>query len=248
MLALMPYNAYHANMEVNRFERALFERQASQQAEARRQDDIERYYLQVSADSSGTALEEHLSPEDVQLCRDFLDHVRKTGVKGAPLMLEKKSGVLTKLERELGSSAVDKQTIPVTRMNFSTQSIGFTRTVQEPLSKKGKEFARKKWQRIWVGEGFEIGKANGDHPLHGSQSEKVYLCTDGKLRCTRSGLLFNDRSVAAGVGTVPNDAVVIAVHTTSTFDYDGTSRGSNHYYELQGILENSLINNGELSS
>lgn len=156
-----------------------------------------RHYLErLSVDTSGTEPREHFSPEEAKLCREFIadfDHSQNPRKENLSLQV-------AETREKLWGSGTDN-VFPGLRTKTRVWGSGIKYT-PIPL------------RTIWSGAGFNIGHIVGNNIVSNSTGyEIVYLCLDGKLRCTRNPGIFDD-SYGVGVGTLPRQNVELVPEET----------------------------------
>lgn len=145
---------------------------------------IKNYLLAVSTDYRGNIPEEFFKRDGGKLCDEFLKFMKLHNFPGAQkLALEKSKGKVPLADSEMRLGSWAPNTL-----------------------KKIKNFTH--WQALWKGQGYPIGIVSTEKDIFPdkNKSSTLYLCTDGKLRASRSYPLFpSGYSYASGVGAIPDD-------------------------------------------
>lgn len=105
------------------------------------------------------------------------------------------------------------------------------------------------WQKLWSGKGYLIGCASykghqGFIPTK-ANSTLLYICDDGKLRCSRTRPVFDElQTRCSGVGTLPLKIKNLEPleFKYGTFVDDRDNLGQLNRFSLQKLLENMVIN------
>lgn len=165
-------------------------------------DAMRSYLERLSKDSEGSSPCDFFDPTEVAIIEDFVDQYANY-VCPDPKVL-----VPGKKDLNLRQSASGKKIWGKDAGNIYP-GLHLKKGLVEFLE-SGSRYRKVKLEAdpTWEGQGYLIGQLNaslmpnerdgGNHTGY----EDVYLCTDGKLRCTRTFGVFSD-SFAVGVGTLP---------------------------------------------
>lgn len=170
----------------------------------RRKEQILEYLGIISTDSEGNDPAEFLSERDAEACADF---IKQYSDKAHPF---KRVLTLEVAETEEKLWGKDTQNLHPgvrfhqTRLQKAFGSSGTYRTIPRKVN--------------WAGAGYLIGHIGGSILPPSVGNEEVYLCTDGKLRCTRNHGIFLD-SYGWGVGTLPSRRLGLEMDAEETASY-----------------------------
>ena len=116
---------------------------------------------QISGDFAGSAIDDFFSPENAEICNDFLDYVEACRTPGGTLP---------------GSRPLDMTVRKSGRHAWKKPNGYPTSTLLRPYVLK----------KVWQGEGYLIGELKLD-----MGKTPVLLCGDRRLRCLRTPTIFN---------------------------------------------------------
>lgn len=172
----------------------------------------EEQLLRGSVDFTGNDPAQFFEEEGADQCREFLGLARDRQIGACTLELWATASRRPLTVRELRHGPeLDFSDIDTATKTKSSVNAGGISHSSTPLPKREKrkmreqrerEFEEARWQKLWEGSGFWIGKASGE----------LYLCTDGKLRSHRGSFYETSASAADaktnsaawGYGTLPH--------------------------------------------
>lgn len=167
-------------MSRNRFEKLVNTSLKASEDQKLQDDKTRRARLPVSTDYFGSPLKRLFDDDGVKIASEFLDLMRKYDFPGSERLSLKRKRLKTALSKyEMLSS---------------------------PYSKVKKSARLISWATLWKGRGYLVGSI---YRMSNTPSEvdccRVYLCSDGKLRCMRAQPVFDSKqSFAVGYGTIPS--------------------------------------------
>jgi hypothetical protein len=205
-------------MTNNRFSEHIKSRKRHQQDISLQNKKTDQYLLKTSLDYKGTPLKEIFKGDDIKLCLEFIQLMREHNFPStSSLKLTKKATTKLLNKSELNSGRIDHKKIHRITNMF-------------------------RWNTVWEGVGYPIGMISDKVTIFPKNNNVsiVFLCSDHKLRCTRSHPLYNvGQSFGYGVGSLPVKELTNYIFKTGFFMADSEVPGVENFH--QQILKELLI-------
>lgn len=169
-------------MPINRFEEFAKDNESKSKLVTQVSQKRLEFVKKISLDSDGTSIDALFSNDDAKLAGEFIAFIKKKHFPSAE-----------KLKLEVLK--------PKKLMDEDLLKSRLSRSRKQSLSP---------WVTLWRGKGYQIGRLGIldliEEHTYGRNSTYLYLCDDGRLRCSRTPPIFNQgESYTAGYGSLPID-------------------------------------------